>query len=73
MVCTQGLALLEGVALLEEVCHCGGGLGDPPPNCLRMLSLFLASSGEDVELSSSCTMPAWMLSCSRLDDNGLNL
>jgi hypothetical protein len=19
-----------GVALLEEVCHCGGGLGDPP-------------------------------------------
>ena len=23
--------------------------------------------------SSSCTMPAWMLPCSCLDDNGLNL
>ena len=22
----QGVALLGGVALLEEVCHCGGGL-----------------------------------------------
>jgi len=30
-------------------------------------------SGEDVDLSSSCTMPAWMLPCSRLDDDGLNL
>ncbi|EDL05485.1 mCG147150 [Mus musculus] len=24
-------------------------------------------------LSSSCTMPAWMLPCSHFDDNGLNL
>lgn len=23
-----GVALIEGVALLEEVCHCEGGLGD---------------------------------------------
>jgi hypothetical protein len=30
-------------------------------------------SDEDVELSSSYTMPAWMLLCSHLDDNGLNL
>ena len=30
-----GMALLEGVALLEEVCHCGGGLRDPPPSCLE--------------------------------------
>jgi len=46
MVCIcsfQGVSLLEGVALLEEVCHCGGGLGDPPPSFLRMLSLFLTS------------------------------
>ncbi|KRY62422.1 hypothetical protein T4D_15966 [Trichinella pseudospiralis] len=35
----QGMALLEGVALLD----------------------------------SACTMPAWMLPCSHLDDNGLNL
>jgi len=41
----QGLALLEGVALLEEVYCCEGGLGDPPPSCLGMLSLFLASLG----------------------------
>lgn len=33
MVCicvAPGVALLEDVALLEEVCHCGDGLGDPP-------------------------------------------
>ena len=23
------------VALLEEVCQCGGGLQDPPPSCLE--------------------------------------
>jgi len=39
----QGVALLEGVTLLEEVCHCEGGLGDPLPSCLRMLCLFLGS------------------------------
>jgi hypothetical protein len=26
MLGPQGLVLLGGVALLEEVCHCGGGL-----------------------------------------------
>jgi hypothetical protein len=29
------MALLEGVALLEEVCHCGSGLRDPHPSCLE--------------------------------------
>ena len=24
-----------GIALLEEVCHCGGGLSDPSPSCLE--------------------------------------
>ena len=48
MVCiclAQGVALVEGVALLEEVCHSGDGLGDTPPSCPRMLSLFLVPSG----------------------------
>ena len=48
MVCiclAQGVALVEGVALLEEVCQSGDGLGDTPPSCLSMLSLFLASFG----------------------------
>ena len=34
-----------GVALLDEVCHCGCGLGDPCRTWLRMLSLLLASFG----------------------------
>jgi len=53
-----GVALLEGVALLQEVCHYGIGLE----------TLLL-----DVELSSSCTMPARGLPCFTLDDTGLNL
>jgi hypothetical protein len=36
----QGVALLGGVAWLEEVSHIGGGLGDPPPNCLEASLLF---------------------------------
>ncbi len=72
MVCicsAQGVALLEGVTLLEEVCHCGGGLGDPPPSCLRIFSLLLVSFSEDVELSAPpapclpgcCHAPALMI------------
>ena len=30
----QRVALLGGVDLLEEVCHCGDGLSDPPPTPL---------------------------------------
>ncbi|EDL17054.1 mCG145966, partial [Mus musculus] len=33
----------------------------------------LSLTGQNVELCSSSTMPAWMLPCSCLDDNGLNL
>jgi hypothetical protein len=47
MVCIwsfQGVALVEIVALLKEVCHCGGEFRDLPPSSLRMSSLFLASS-----------------------------
>ena len=29
-----------GVALLEEVCHCGGGLCNPLPSCLEDSSLL---------------------------------
>jgi hypothetical protein len=29
------------VALLENVCHCGGVFWDPPSGYLRMLSLLL--------------------------------
>lgn len=65
----QGLALLEGVTLLEKVCHGGGGLGDPHPSCLRCpVSSWLPSS-EDVELSAllapclprCCHTPALMI------------
>lgn len=66
--------LLEGVILLEEMCHWREGLGDPTPSCLRMHSLFLALCGWRCRtLSSSCTKPTWILPCSRLDDTGLNL
>ena len=41
----QGVAPLEGVALLKEVCHCGDGLGDLPPRFLCMRSLFQVSFG----------------------------
>ena len=39
----SGCGLLGGgVALLKEVCHCGGGLGDPPPSPMGA-SLLLAA------------------------------
>jgi hypothetical protein len=60
-----------GAALLKEVCHCGDGLRDFPPSHHKD-SLLLASFGCRT-LSSSCTMPAWKLPWSHLDDNGLNL
>jgi hypothetical protein len=66
-----GSALLGGVALLEEVCLCGCGLWDPLPSCLEA-SLLASFRWRCRTLSSSYTMPAWMLPCSHLDDNGLN-
>ena len=35
---TKEVAIL-GVAVLEEVCHCRGGLGEPPPSYMEA-SLF---------------------------------
>ena len=57
-----GKALLEGVALLEYMCHCGYGL--------KTLILAAWKPVAFRTLSSSGTMLAWMLPCSRLDDNG---
>ena len=48
MVCicsSQRVALFKSVDLLEEVCHCGDGLGDLLPRYLSMPSLFLTSFG----------------------------
>jgi hypothetical protein len=65
------VAPLGSVALLEEVCRCGGGFEAPK---YRKDSLLQAAFGSAHRtLSSSCTMPAWMLPCSYLDYNGLNL
>ena len=47
----QGMALIVGVALLEEVCHCGGKPGNSPPGCLKTVCSWLPLD-EDVELSS---------------------
>ena len=69
MVCillAQGVAGLEGVALLEQVCHCGHGLYDPIPSYLEVSSLL---ADEDVEFSASptpslpghCHAPALMI------------
>ena len=77
MVCicsAQGVALLEDVAKLQEVCHSGDGLGDSPPSCQRMLILFLASFVSRYRtFISSYIMPAWMLPCFCLEDNRLSL
>jgi hypothetical protein len=49
-----------GIALLEEVCHFGSGLGDSPPSCLEA-NLLCARRTRYRTLRSSCTKPAWML------------
>jgi hypothetical protein len=62
-----------GVALLEEVCHCGGGLDT------LLLAMWESVCSwfpldEDVELSAPpmpCLPGCYHASC--LDDNGLNL
>jgi hypothetical protein len=64
----QGVALLGGVALLEEVHHCVVGF-----NILLLGALKPVFRRRCGTLSSSCTMPVWMLPCSHPDDNGLNL
>jgi hypothetical protein len=39
----KGMALLGGLALLDEVCHCMGGLWGPPLTCMKILSLLLTA------------------------------
>jgi hypothetical protein len=48
----QGVALFGGMALLEEVCHCGHGLQDPCLSCLET-NFLLFAFGKDVELSAT--------------------
>jgi hypothetical protein len=53
-----------GVALLEEVCHCGGDLWDAPSSFLEDRSLLLfALRTRCRTLSSFSAIPAWMLPC----------
>ena len=65
----QGGALLGGVALLEEVCHCGCKLWDPPPSCLKIAFSWVPLD-QDVECSvpspapclpGCCHAPAMMI------------
>jgi hypothetical protein len=57
-----------------SVCHCGGGLRELPPSCLRIPVSSCLPSEQDVELSAPpapCLAGCCHASC--FDDNGLNL
>ena len=56
----QGMALL-GVALMERVCHCWGGLLDPPPSCLEasLLAAFRSRCRTLSSFSSTKTACTW--------------
>jgi hypothetical protein len=69
----SGSGTIGGVALLEELCHCGGEQWDPPPKHMGASLLLVAFRWRCRTLSFSCTMLAWTLPCSCLGDNGLNL
>jgi hypothetical protein len=43
------------------------------PRCLEVSIPLAAFGWRRRTLSSACSMPAWILPCSHLDDNGLNL
>jgi hypothetical protein len=45
----------------------------PSPSCLEVTLLIATFKWRCRTLSSACTMPAWMLPYSYLDNNGLNL
>jgi hypothetical protein len=51
------------VALLEEVCHCGSGLSNPPPSHVGASFRLFAFGTRCRTLSSSSTMPAWTWPC----------
>lgn len=61
-----------GVVLLEKVCHCRHGLLEHPPISWEV-SLLFAFLTKGWTLSSSCSISAWALLWSHLDNNGLNL
>lgn len=63
----QRVALLGGMDLLEEVCHCGDELCDLPPSCLED-SLLVSFETRYRTLSSASTAHV-----PHLDDNGLKL
>jgi hypothetical protein len=65
---TVGKCGLVGVGV---ACECG--LSYPCPSCLEVSILLAAFRWRCRTLSSSCTMPAWMLLCAYHDHNGLNL
>jgi hypothetical protein len=62
-----------GVALLEEVCRCGGGLGDPMfrPCPMKKRVSFWLPPHQDEELSATAVAPCLPGHCR--DDNALNL
>jgi hypothetical protein len=67
----QGVALSGSVALLKEVHHHGGGLCSSS-QC-RKASLLAAFRSRCRTFSSPHAMPEYMLHCSCLDDDGVNL
>jgi hypothetical protein len=77
MVCicsVQGVALLEGMWPCWSRCVIVGVVSkNPYPSCLEASILLAAFRWRCRTLSSSCTMSAWMLPCSHLHDNGLDL
>ena len=50
-----------GVVLLEEVCHCGGGLCGPLPSCLEDSSFLLAFGTQCRPLQHHAYLDAAML------------
>jgi len=68
----QGVAVLRGVALLEEVCYCGSRLEVTYARATPTVAHgpLLQPADEDVELSAP---PAPCLPGCCHDDNGLNL
>ena len=66
----QGVALLEGVALFEEVCHWGWVFMFQMLKLVPSVSPFLLPANPDVELSAPSPAPS--LSAGP-EDNGPNL